>query len=176
MEFLGTLSSDKPKPSGMPWIGWKEIENHAVLACAMVRRCYMYIYIYICTYIRIIWYTYYTDIIIWEGSLSDLSHNGNPCDIQIPLNAWWASQNSGWLKIGGRIALWKSQMNHILWWFVTVCYCSNGPVESSWVFLVIAWWIFPWLCGCGWTYERVYEFMNWKADWYGFAYNVRPPR
>ena len=29
---------------------------------------------------------------------------------------------------------------------VTVCELENGPVDSSLIYPLIAWWIFPWLC------------------------------
>ena len=61
--------------NGMPWIGWRETENHTVFTCPMVKKWYKYVYIY----------TY-----LWDGHLS---HNGNPYDIYIyiPINAWWPS-------------------------------------------------------------------------------------
>ena len=44
---------------------------------------------------------------------------------------------------------WTTNQKHIplldvtFWWFVSLCELENGPVESSWVFPWIAWWIFP---------------------------------
>ena len=41
------------------------------------------------------------------------------------------------------LAVWCFETSSINWWFNIYSYWSHGPVESLWVFPLIAWWIFP---------------------------------